>query len=310
MRLAALLLLGTTFACGPSAAGGDDTTATVDSGPVDGRTPLMLPDGSNVNYPDGGPIVGCPTTGCYTVYAHSDHVLYLVDLASKNLVQIGKFNAPKVQIGTMMVEDVITDLAVSPTDVIYAVSETALYTVDARDGHVTRIGPLKACGTRTVALTFSKDGLLYAADYKGAFCKIDITATPPVVTQVGTLGGGLAISGDLVAVGDGTMYGTAYKLSDASNAGTQINNLLVKIDPTTGAATQTIGPTGSPKLFGIAYAQGEVFGFTHDGSGKVVTIDPMTGVGTLYATFTDPTSGTGIAFAGAGVNAKVAPRIN
>jgi len=35
-------------------------------------------------------------------------------------------------------------------------------------------------------------------------------------------------------------------------------------------------------------------------------------LGTVYATFTDPTSttSTGLSFAGAGVNAKVAPRIN
>jgi hypothetical protein len=36
-----------------------------------------------------------------------------------------------------------------------------------------------------------------------------------------------------------------------------------------------------------------------------VTIDPMTGAGTLFGTFTDPMTGKGISFAGAGVNAMV-----
>jgi hypothetical protein len=52
-----------------------------------------------------------------------------------------------------------------------------------------------------------------------------------------------------------------------------------------------------------------VWGFTHDGSGDVVTIDPKTGVGTLYGSFNDPTTGSPISFAGAGVNADVPPTI-
>ena len=48
-----------------------------------------------------------------------------------------------------------------------------------------------------------------------------------------------------------------------------------------------------------------MFGFTHDGTGHVVTIDRTTGVGTLFATFTDPATNKGISFAGAGVNSLV-----
>src|SRR5262249_27539074 len=109
---------------------------------------------------------------------------------------------------------------------------------------------------------------------------------------------------------DGTMYGTAYDLSDASGKGTQANNVLVKIDPATGAILDRVGPTGYPKLFGTAFALGQVFGFTHDGTGDVITIDPKTGAGTLYKTFHDPSTGKGISFAGAGVNANVSPTIN
>src|SRR5438105_4710763 len=69
---------------------------------------------------------------CYTVFAHSDHVLYKIDLAAKTLVTVGPFNAPKVGAS----EDIITDLAVSPADVIYAISHTQLYTASATDGHV------------------------------------------------------------------------------------------------------------------------------------------------------------------------------
>ena len=52
---------------------------------------------------------------------------------------------------------------------------------------------------------------------------------------------------------------------------------------------------------------GQVFGFTHDGSGDVVTIDPKTGKGTLFNSFKDPSTNMGISFAGAGVNPMVSP---
>jgi hypothetical protein len=248
------------------------------------------------------PQSGCGgMNGCYTVYAHSDTVLYSIDLSTKTLVKVGDFNAPK--------GDVITDLAVAPDGTLYVISHTTLYTASATDGHVTSVGPITSCGMEGVAFTSTPDGSLYAGDYKGTFCKIDPSTSPPKVTTVGTLGGGLALSGDLVAVADGTMYGTAYKLSDASKTGTQLNNLLVKIDPSTGTATQQLGSTGYPELFGVSYALGQVFGFTHDGTGDVLTIDPMTGHGTLFNTFTDPSSGKGISFAGAGVNSMVSATI-
>ncbi len=287
-------------ACGPSthmnpdgASGQPDASAGHD-GP-------SFVDGPQV--PDAG---GCSDVGnCYTVYAHGDHILYRIDLAAKALIKIGPFNAPMVGTG----EDVITDLAVAPDDTIWVVSKTNLYTASAVDGHVTLVGSLASCGTQTVALTFTPDAKLYAADFQGAFCRIDTSQSPPAVIPVGTLGSGLAIAGDLVAVADGTMYGTAYRLSDPANMGTQINNILVKIDPATGQVLSQIGMTGFPKLFGIAYEQGQVFGFTHDGTGTVITIDPTTGVGTLYGTFMDPTTMMGIRFAGAGVNALVPPTV-
>ena len=233
---------------------------------------------------------------CFSVYAHSDDTLYLVDLNAKTLVTLGKFNAPD--------SDVITDLAVAPDNTIWVISNTAIYTASAVDGHTTKVGALGDCGTKGVALTMTPSGQMWTGDFSGSLCQIDITVMPPVVKPPITMGSGMALSGDLVAIDDGTVFGTAYKLSDNSGQGTQNSNVLVKIDLMTGAVTQ-MGATGFPKLFGTSFAENSVIGFTHDQTGHVVKIDPTTGASTMFATFTDPTTHQPISFAGAGVNSLV-----
>ncbi len=276
-----LLCLGLLAACGASPRGGGTVDANGGGGADSSGT------GSN----------GCNgAANCYSVYAHSDTVLYVVDVQTKALNTVGPFNAPN--------NDPITDLAVAPDNTIYVISETALYTADPTDGHVTKLGSLSACGSKGVALTTTPDGKLWTGDFMGTICQIDTTQSPPTVGAPIAMTSGMALTGDFVAVSDGTVFGTAYKKSDASGQGTQLDNVLVKLDIATGAVTQ-IGATGYPKLFGVAFAAGQVFGFTHDGTGHVVTIDPTTGAGTLFGTFMQPGSQTGISFGGAGVNSMV-----
>ena len=281
---AAIVLAILVAACGPA------QRAETDGGP-DAATANHYVDSSAGGSND--PCAGA--SDCYSVYAHSDQELYVVDVQAKTLVSIGAFNTPA--------SEAITDLAVAPDNTIYVMSETTLYTASAQDGHVTKLGSLSACGAKAVALTTTPDGKLWTGDYTGKLCAIDATQTPPLVSAPTTMSSGIALTGDFAAVGDGTVFGTAYKLSDAANVGTQADNLLVKLNVATGVVT-VVGPTGFPKLFGVAYAAGKVFGFTHDGTGRVVTIDPNTGAGILFATFTD-TANKGISFGGAGVNSMV-----
>ena len=268
----------------------------------DDSTPDGNQMGSNPGSNGSNGSNGC--SSCFTVYAHSDTVLYSVDLQNKALVVVGPFNAPIVGSGSNAEADVMTDLAVAPDNTIYLTSETHLYTASATDGHVTSVGALSACGSKAVALTTTPDGKLWTGDFSGKLCQIDTTTNPPTVMAPLTMGSATALAGDFAAVSDGTVFGTAYRLSDPSGSGTQANNLLVTVDMTTGAVTE-IGSTGFPKLFGVAFAQGQVFGFTHDGTGHVVTIDPTSGSGTLYGTFTDPSTMKPISFGGAGVNSMV-----
>lgn len=304
MSLRALPLLSVFLvACGPP-------TATVHDDATGGGSTTRDAGATGGGSGGGGGVTpenGCEgqSTGCFTVFAHSNHTLYRINLATKALEVVGPFNAPNV--GTA--EDVMTDLAVSPDNTVWVVSHTTLYKADPFDGHVTRVSALGDCGQDNVALSFTPDGALYVADFKGAFCRIDSTSQNPTVTSLGLLPNNYGVSGDLVTVGDGTMFASAYLLSDASGTGTQNDNVIVKLNPLTREVTR-LGASGFPRLYGLSYAQGKIFGFTHDGSGRVVTIDPVTGVGTLFNTFTDPTTGSKISFAGAGVNTLVRAVIN
>ncbi len=306
MTLRAILLIGALAAGGCGAQGINHGSSGGGGGTGGGGTGGTGGGGTGGTGGSGGSgQTGCEGQGgsCYTVYAHANHILYSIDLMAKTLVTVGPFNAPTVG----SAEDTITDLAVGPDNTIYVVSKTNLYTASPIDGHVTLLGPVSTCGSDNVAMSLTPDGKLVLGDFNGAICHVDTTTKPPTVTQVGSLGMGMALSGDLVAVADGTVYGTAYKITDGNGKGTGLNNELVKLDTTTGQMQSIVGSTGYPTLFGVAYALGQVFGFTHDGSGDVVTIDPKTGQGTLFNSFKDPSSGKGIAFAGAGVNPMVSP---
>ena len=273
------------------------------------RTSPSLDGGSRADArpaSDAGPEEGCgELESCFTVYVNTDRELYLVDLTTKELVDVGPFLAPYDD--ALGGEDVITDIAVSPEGELFGISAAAFYTIDHTNGKATQVGPLDACGAFGVALSFAPDGNLYSGDYNGEFCRIDPSVSPPTVTPIGNLGGTYALSGDLVAVSDGTLFGTAY---DTADFGTQDDNFLVKIDPETGHATRLAGSIGHGRLFGVAYDVGLLFAFSHDGTGQAVTVDPTTGVGTPYATFTAPGTGTPLVFAGAGVNANVPPDVD
>src|SRR3954468_20408674 len=102
MSMRALLLIGAVLAAGCGASG-------INHGPVDlggGGTGGTGGGGGTGGTGGGGGPRGWEGqgSGCYTVFAHSDKILYSIDLMAKTLVTVGPFNAPN--------NDVITDLAV------------------------------------------------------------------------------------------------------------------------------------------------------------------------------------------------------
>jgi hypothetical protein len=209
------------------------------------------------------PSSGTPADG--TIYAHSSSDLYIVDPTTWAVNHVGSFG----------ISDSITDIAVTPNNVLYGISFTSLYTIDKATAHATYIADVP--GTANNGLTFLPDGTLLASDTSGDVKRIN--PSTGAVVDVGNFNQSLSSAGDLVAVADGTMYGVSATTAGGGDASG--NNVLLRVDPSTGAAT-VVGPIGFGDVWGIAYVNATVIGFTT--AGKIIQIDPATGAGTLLAT--------------------------
>ena len=184
----------------------------------------------------------------------------------------------------------MTDLAVTPSGALYTISFTSLYSVNKSNAQATFVMSISGSGNN--GMTFLPDGTLLVSDSAGNVSKIDPNAH--TVSNSGVYGNGFGSSGDLVAVGNGQMFGissTAMGGSDASSS-----NVLLRVNVSTGVAT-AVGPIGYGNVWGLAYANSRVIGFTN--SGQIIQIDPATGQGTLLAS-------KGIQFWGAGMSPLVA----
>jgi outer membrane protein assembly factor BamB len=215
----------------------------------------------------------------FPMYAHDATTLFRIEVPSFDLTVLGSFDTL----------DNINDLAVTPEGRIFVISSTMLYEVDTQTGVANAV--TEVAGADNVALGFLPNGELLASDKSGAVRRINPTSG--AITEVGNFGHDYATAGDLVAVADGTLYGT----SDAPDAYYD-NNLLVKVDPVTADATP-IGPIGYGQVWGMAYNGGKVYAFTRNG--EIIEINPDTGQGTLKRQHD-------VEFWGAGVSPRVAPR--
>jgi hypothetical protein len=214
-----------------------------------------------------------------TIYAHSSSDLYTVNPSGWTVTHVGAFASG----------DQMTDIAVTPDGNLYGISFTTLYRIDKTTAHATRIGDVP--GSSNNGLTFLPDGSLLAADSAGNLKRIDPASG--AVTGVGNFQQSLSSSGDLVAVSSGTMFGVSSTSPGGGDA--SASNVLIRVDTATGKAT-VVGPIGFGSVWGLAYVNAKVIGFTT--SGQIIQIDPQTGAGTLLAS-------RGIAWWGAGMSPLV-----
>lgn len=215
------------------------------------------------------------------MYVHTRDKLYIIDDLNFSLTEVGDFNAEN--------NSSMLDLAITPDGEIYTLSRDALFKVDRNTAQATRIGDV--AGDFNVGMTFLIDGTLLATDANGGVRRID--PLTGAVTEIGEFGSGYATAGDLVGVADGRMFA----ISDQGPAGNEeMNNVLITINPETGAFVESIGQIGFGRVFGSAVANNRIYAFTDEGF--VIEINPSNGVGTERAHYQD------IAFWGAGVTPR------
>jgi hypothetical protein len=212
----------------------------------------------------------CVPTTTYdtTIFATSATTLWIINPSDWSETAVGTYGATEN----------MTDIAMTPNGELYTVSSTSLYHVDRTTAKATKVVTLT--GSLNNALTFLPDNRLLAADASGTLKVIDPVAK--TVTNIGSYGNGLGSSGDLVAVGDGTLFGISQKKVGGADSST--DNLLITVDPSTGAATP-VGYIGYGNVFGLAYYGSRVIAFTqYSGGGQILEINPVTGFATLLGT--------------------------
>ena len=244
---AALAIAG----CGPRVDGGDDD----DDGTADAATGGDRP----------------PPQENAAVFAHTATELFRVDPATFAVTRVAPFTGDAAG-------DSMTDIAIDSDGQMIGISYTRVYRIDAQTAVTERAGtgtlPQMFNGLSFVPslLAFGVDGpdiLIGSRNTDGKIFQVDPQTGG--VTEIGDMGAGYTSSGDIVAVRD---FGIVATTGAAIGPDT-----LVRLAPTTFAATPIGSSTGWDDLWGIGFWKGQVFGFA--ASGAFVLIDTTTGAGTL-----------------------------
>jgi hypothetical protein len=216
----------------------------------------------------------------FSAAASADPVLFIHD-ASGNLGKVDVATGATTVIGPMGLvgDEIMTDIAFSPTGQLFGTSFTSLYSINAGTGAATLIGGLGAAGLGMNALVFRTDGVLLGAGFLSRdLFSIDVTTG--AATSLGTTG--YRSAGDL-AFHNGHLYLSSMNDDDADGPNPGDIDSLIEIDQSTIVGT-LIGPIGFSNVFGLATGDdNELYALSGT---TVLVIDPTTGAGTAGPTFT------------------------
>lgn len=202
------------------------------------------------------------------VYAHTASTLFRVDPDTLSVTQVAPFNWGSVG------SDQMTDLAIDKTGRMVGISFSRVYQVDPTTAQTTLLsgsldGEFNGLSfvPATQLGTTGDDVLVGTRNTDGKVFRID--PMTGAASEVGNMGA-YTSSGDLVAVeGLGTLQtvaGGSFGLG---------NDRLARLAPQTFAASPIGTDTGFGKIWGVAYWEDKVYGFTS--GGQFVLIDPTTG---------------------------------
>jgi hypothetical protein len=270
---------GATSVTSASAGGhGGDSATSSSSGDGGAFSSAVSSAVSSASSGAGGEVVA-------EVYGNSPSQLYKLNPVTKEVTVVGPFNGCSS----------VVDIAIDKNHAIYGATYSGLYAIDKSTVKCTLI----KSGSYPNSLSFVPVGSLDANEevlvgYQGA-TYIRIHTTSGQITPLGTIGGGLASSGDIVSVKGGGTYLTV--------TGNGCSDCLIEVDPKTGSLVKNFGSVGYGQVYGLAYWGGSAYGFSN--SGKLFEILFM---GNSIATQLIPVPGApaGLKFWGAG-SSTIAP---
>jgi len=220
------------------------------------------------------------------VFGHSKDTLYRLDPITKAVSVVGPFKS---------CTDII-DIALDEKSTLYGVSYEVLYTIDKNTATCTEI----AKGDYPNSLSFVPKGTALENEEAlvgyvgGDYFRIDVKTGAR--TKLGSIGGNLVSSGDIVAVkGDAKNPGKAYLTVKGGNCNTK--DCLIEVNPANGKLVKNWGSIEHEKVFGLSFWAGKIYGFSDDGSLFEVTFGTNQLATTAIAI---PQKPAGLSFWGAG----------
>ncbi len=212
-----------------------------------------------------------PPPATEPIYLNSGSTLYSFDPVAAVANRIGDFDD-----GAGGPDGSMVDIAIDLTGNMYGTTFSTLYRIDPSTARVRRIG---ATDDTLIGLTCLSDGRLVGA---GAGVYFVDTATAALTDIVPA--GRYATSGDIVGLPDGNLYWTVALGTDH----------LIVVNPATGGTVDR-GNTGLSSVYGLAWYDDVLWGFTSDGYGAQIDVSTarsssvrITGSSSWYGATTNP----------------------
>ncbi len=218
----------------------------------------------DMGFPDAMvmPDAGFPPPATESVYIQTGDSLYSFDPSQNRSVLVGMFRTNQGPL-----EDPMVDIAIDENGHMYGGTgtrrdEKRVYLIDPETAFCTF---LYQFNDNLNGMAFDGRGRLIVA---GEQLSVVDPRTGRVLLRFEAASTTYETSGDVVGLPDGNLYWTVR----GENRGD--NDLLVRLDPNDGRMT-LLGELSRAGLYGLGYANGELYGFTSEG--EVVTIDPNSG---------------------------------
>lgn len=226
-----------------------------------------------------------------SLYAQTAEELYRLDPAAKKFVLVGKWSFDKNAGG-------VTDIAIDNYGQMIAITHDHLFKCGVDSAKCTWLAamPQVFYGMTLVpkgTVDPNADALIGIAQ-SGDWVRITVAAGKVTLKTLGSFGGGWLCSGDAFSV---NTVGTLATVKKASGG----NDSLAEVDPKTGKVLKIIGDTGVKNLFGLAWWDQVVYGFSSDGG--IYEIDTGNGKASPIKDIAAP---KGLKWWGAGVSTRAA----